>query len=303
VPPIFDDYGQYETFVATALGSNPNIKVLLSIGGGTSNASLFANMVSTAANRKVFIDTSIALATQYNYSGLDLDWEFPASQTEMTNLGTFFQEWNAATVAESQSSGKAKLLLTAAVYYQTTFIYEQNQSYNITAINSYLDWVNVMTYGYHGSWESQTGEHTTLYDPSRPNLNTDYGVSNWLSSGLDASKLVMGLAFYGESWVLSSLNNTGIGAPTSSFYEDISYSDIVTFNTNSSVVVVQDNTTVCMYSYNTASLVWIGYDSPTTITSKVQYAKNKSIGGYFAWNLAQDDSNWSLAKAASNAWV
>ena len=115
VPPLFDDYGQYKTFVATALGSNPNVKVLLSIGGGSSNASLFADMVSAAANRQVFIDTSIALARQYNYSGLDLDWESPASQTEMTNLGTFFQEWNAATVAESQSSGKAKLLLTGSV--------------------------------------------------------------------------------------------------------------------------------------------------------------------------------------------
>lgn len=70
VPPSpSEDYGQYKTFVATALGSNPNVKVLLSIGGV---ASRFAAMVSTAANRKVFVDTSITLARQYNYSGLDL---------------------------------------------------------------------------------------------------------------------------------------------------------------------------------------------------------------------------------------
>lgn len=220
----------------------------------------------------------------------------------MTSFAKLAMEGLAIKVGRhSHTCGNLPTLIAAAVYYQTTFIYEQNQSYNTTAINSYLDWVNVMAYDYHGSWESETGEHATLYDPSRPNLNTDYGVSNWLSSGLDATKLVMGLAFYGKSWVLSSLSNTGIGAPTSSYYEDITYSDIVTFNTNSSVVVVQDNTTVCMYSYNTASLVWIGYDSPTTIASKVQYAKNKSVGGYFAWNLAQDDSNWSLAKAGNGS--
>lgn len=111
VPPT-DDNGQYQTFTATAHKSNPRVKTLLSIGGGASDPSVFATMASTAANRKVFIDSSIALARKYGFSGLDLDWEFPATQTEMANMGILFREWNAATKIESATSKKPKLLLT-----------------------------------------------------------------------------------------------------------------------------------------------------------------------------------------------
>lgn len=111
VPPS-DDNGQYKTFTATAHKSNPRVKTILSIGGGASDPSVFAAMASTAASRKVFIDSSIGLARKYGFSGLDLDWEFPATQTEMANMGTLFREWNAATKIDAEASEKPKLLLT-----------------------------------------------------------------------------------------------------------------------------------------------------------------------------------------------
>lgn len=304
VPPS-DDNGQYKTFTATAHKSNPRVKTLLSIGGGASDPTVFAAMASTAANRKVFIDSSIALARKYGFSGLDLDWEFPADQTEMANMGILFREWNVATKIEAAVSRKPKLLLTAAVYYQSVRIFQNNQQYDIASINANLDWVNVMAYDYHGSWESVTGELAALYDPSDPTLTTDYGVRNWLSAGLLAHKLVMGLAFYGDSWILASpVNNTGIGAAASSTgaRTQFTYAQIEALNEQTGVTVVKDATTVSMYSYNTNTLLWIGYDSPVTIPLKVKYAKGKNALGYFAWALNQDDSKFSMAKSAYKAW-
>lgn len=187
------------------------------------------------------------------------------------------------------------------MYYQSVRIFQNNQQYDIASINSNLDWVNLMCYDYHGSWESVTGELAALYDPARPNLNTDYGVSNWLSSGLQAHKLVMGLAFYGDSWVLASLNNTGVGAPASSTgpRTQFTYGEIAALNQQTGVTVVKDTTSVSMYSYNNNTLVWIGYDSPVTIPLKVKYAKKKNALGYFAWALHQDDSKFSMAKSGN----
>lgn len=158
-----------------------------------------------------------------------------------------------------------------------------------------------MTFDYHGSWESVTGELAALYDTSRPTLNTDYGVSNWLSSGLLCYKLVMGLAFYGDSWVLASLSNTGVGAPASSTgpRTQFTYGDIAASNQQNGVTVVKDAASVSMYSYNSNTLVWIGYDSPVTIPLKVKYAKGKNALGYFAWALHQDDSKFSMAKSGN----
>lgn len=298
------DNGQYATFVATAKSSNPSVVTLLSIGGGAANFTTFGEMVSTSTRRQAFIDSSISLARQYSYEGLDLDWESPQSQTEIENLALLLQEWRAAAHTEAQSSGNTELLLTAAVSYQSILLYTGvgNQVWPITAFNTYLDWVNVMTYDYHGSWEpTTTGEHTALYDPNS-DVDTDYGINNWLSAGMQADKMCLGLAFYGKQWVLASLANTGVGAPATSGGDPITYADIVTYNNAGGATVEQDSTTVSMYSYK-SDLTWIGYDNPDTIAAKVQYAQSKSLLGYFAWALHQDDANFSLASAAQNAWT
>jgi GH18 family chitinase len=38
-------------------------------------------------------------------------------------------------------------------------------------------------------------------------------VNYWLSGGMPASKLIVGLASYGRSWTLSRSTSTGMGAP------------------------------------------------------------------------------------------
>lgn len=111
-PPSSQDNGQIATFVSVAKGSNPAVVPLLSIGGGAAPYATFGAMVSTSATRKVFIDSSIALAREYGYEGLDLDWESPQSQGEMDDLALLLKEWRAATALEAQSSGKTELLLT-----------------------------------------------------------------------------------------------------------------------------------------------------------------------------------------------
>lgn len=110
------------TFVATAKKSNPSVVTLLSIGGAAAPQATFAEMVSTSSRRKVFIDSSIELARQHGFEGLDLDWESPQTQGAMENLATLLKEWRAAAVTESQSSGKTELLLTGAPLILCTLI-------------------------------------------------------------------------------------------------------------------------------------------------------------------------------------
>lgn len=113
VPPNpTEDNGQIATFVAIAKRSNPAVVPLLSIGGAAAPYATFGAMVSTSARRQVFIDSSIALARQYGYEGLDLDWESPQTQQEMENLAVLLKEWRAAAAQESQVSGETELLLT-----------------------------------------------------------------------------------------------------------------------------------------------------------------------------------------------
>src|SRR5690606_18709958 len=114
---------------------------------------------------------------------------------------------------EKLDSIKPGLLLTSAVPAR-----EADMKYfNFYEDQQYLDWYNLMTYDYHGSWDSLTNHHTNLltsprdiisstnsesFDKSIKLLNEVYGVSR--------SKIVPGAAFYGRAWGKVNSQNNGL---------------------------------------------------------------------------------------------
>ncbi|XP_049360030.1 G-type lectin S-receptor-like serine/threonine-protein kinase CES101 [Solanum verrucosum] len=73
-------------FTSIVQQKNPTAKTLLSIGGGGSNKTTYGVMATTSNSRKSFIDSSIKLARQLGFHGLDLSWIFPESASDMANL-------------------------------------------------------------------------------------------------------------------------------------------------------------------------------------------------------------------------
>ena len=52
------------------------------------------------------------------------------------------------------------MLLSAAVSPSKTIM---DVGYDVPAISQYLDWINVMTYDYHGQWDKKTGHVAPHY--------------------------------------------------------------------------------------------------------------------------------------------
>ncbi|GLT25402.1 hypothetical protein SLA2020_005330 [Shorea laevis] len=51
---------------------NPSVKVLFSIGGGGADSSVFARMASSPVTRKVFINSTLEVARNIGFDGMDL---------------------------------------------------------------------------------------------------------------------------------------------------------------------------------------------------------------------------------------
>ncbi|XP_059455315.1 class V chitinase-like [Corylus avellana] len=300
-PPGYE--GIFQNFTkAVHCSQNPYIKTFLSIGGEASNPSIFASMTSSSSSREAFINSSIDVARTNFYFGLSLNWQYPYTSDEMTNLGLLLTEWRAALEEEANRTGYDRLLLTADVFYSSYFW--PSLEYPIQEIVDSLDWINVMAYDIHTPISSPnlTEPPAPFNNPLISRFSIEYGVGAWISSGVPRNFIVLGLPFYGRSWILVNENNHEILSPARGpvpGLDPISYSKIVTIKIPPAVAKY-DPAYVTNYLYNGST--WIGYDDTHTISIKIGHAKLMGLHGYFAWHVDDDTADWALSTAAFHAW-
>lgn len=85
---------------------------------------------------------------------------------------------------------------------------------------SYLDFINLMAYDFHGKWERETGHNAPLYSSSldsewQKQLSVDYAAAMWVKLGAPKEKLIIGMPTYGRSFTLSNSANFRVHAPAS----------------------------------------------------------------------------------------
>ncbi|KAK4604695.1 hypothetical protein RGQ29_012958 [Quercus rubra] len=293
----FVDPNTFQLNISNSKTAQPSYD--LSIARGIADDSALSSMASNASTRKTFIDSSITIGRSYNFHGLDLDWEFPSTTTDMTNLGLLFKEWREAVEKESKNSNKPQLLLTAAVYYSSVFC---SLSYPAEATENNLDWINVMAFDFGApTWKPNLTEAPAALYNQFSEVSGDSGISSWIQAGFLARKIVFGLPYYGYAWKLKDANNHGFLAPANG--PDITVDGALEFRvvTKKLVQFIAQNITITAfnsmlvsdYCYN--GTTWIGYDDVQSIYTKVTYAKGKGSLGYFSWQIDLD-YNWTLSK-------
>lgn len=147
--------GTYEKVVDLKL-QNPNLKVLLAVGGWSFGTERFKVMSSTRYNRQVFIFSAMEYLRQRNFDGLDLDWEFPKGSDDKKNFVDLLKELREAFEAEAKEKRLPRLLLTAAVSAGADTV---RGGYDVPAVAAYVDFLNIMSYDFHGKWEAKTGHN------------------------------------------------------------------------------------------------------------------------------------------------
>ena len=132
-----------------------NRKIILSLGGwGTAQTAGFVSSTSTFELRSQFIANIIDKMITYGYDGVDIDWEHPQSITQKNNLTKFIEELD-STLYELDP----QFLVTMAVPTSNW----SGQWYDFSSLRPHVDFFNAMTYDIHGSWSSNAGHNSPLY--------------------------------------------------------------------------------------------------------------------------------------------
>ena len=123
---------------------NMALKILLAVGGWSAKSMGFNLATRNQVNRAKFINQTIMLLREWNFDGVDLDWEFPGDQSRgadvrsRENFDALVTEFRAAVNAEAQTSGRRKLLITSAVAADPKKI---ENGYNVANLCKHLDYV------------------------------------------------------------------------------------------------------------------------------------------------------------------
>ncbi|XP_062400974.1 acidic mammalian chitinase-like [Sardina pilchardus] len=292
---------------------NPKLKTLLSVKGQDTDSAKFSEMMSSSYARQQFIQSSIRLLRAYGFDGLDLAWQGPAFQgrppEDRRRFTLLCKELVEAYEAESKASGYPRLMISAAVAAKRNVIFI---SYDVPQISQYLDFISVLTFGFHGSEEGLTNHHSPLYSGEHQTgeslyYNVNSAILYWKEQGAPVEKLLMGFPTFGRSFLLTS-TVTGLGAPTRSSTVAGPYTQEIGLWSNYEICSFLKGATVEWIDnqrvpYAVKGRGWVGFDNQTSYYYKVQYLMEHKLGGAVVWTLDLDDFSGEFCSQGSSPLI
>ena len=278
---------------------NPQLRVLLSIGGwGWSK--YFSNAALTAESRKVFIVSAINIVTQHDLDGLDIDWEYPGQRgdgnvfrPEDKRNFTFLLKGLRQRLDAIHDGRRRQLTIATGAF--PSYLHQTEPK----KFEKQVDYVNVMTYDFCGFGGPFTGHHTNLrHSPAdtHGNRSAMNAVEEHIASGIPASKLVLGCAFYGKGWD-GGVDSTGNGLfarvnTESSKAFGASYAQLVDgYIDKNEYVRYWDEDSLAPYLWNPAKQAFITYDDTESVTAKCRYVNLRGLAGAMFWEYHGDKDN------------
>ncbi|XP_012275650.1 chitinase-3-like protein 1 [Orussus abietinus] len=272
---------------------SPTTKTLVAIGGWNEGSIKYSAVMKNPSLRSTFVNNVVNFVEKYGFDGFDVDWEYPAqrggSAEDVQNFVQLLKELKARLAPKG-------LLLSAAVGAAES---SASQSYDIKAISQHLDFINLMTYDLHGSWEKTIGINAPLKPRSdehgfQRSLNVEAAVNYWLSQGADPQKLILGTPLYGRSFTLGDPNRVTPGSPARGpgdrgIYTKeagmLGYNEICELLP--SWTSQWDEEQQVPYAYSGDQ--WVGYDNVRSIELKAKFVLEKNLGGAMLWSIDTDD--------------
>jgi chitinase len=287
---------------------HPHLRTLVSVGGWADSGP-FSEAALTDASRAKFARSVVAFMAGHGFDGVDIDWEFPggggldktkARPEDTQNFTALLAELRRQLDEQGKADGKRYLLTIAAPAGG------HHQKMELERIHRHLDFINLMTYDFAGTWGPRTAFNAPLYpDPAqKDSRSADASVKAYLDRGVPKERLCLGVPFYGKAFggvkdVDHGLYQPHMGRPprVAGSGNDWSYRSIAANHIGKGTTRFWHEQAKVPWLFNPATGVWVTYDDPESLKHKAAYVRQKGLGGVMIWELSQDDGQSSLLNA------
>jgi len=259
--------------------------------GGWSYRSNFSAGIATLQQRATFVSSAVTLLQNVGLDGLDLDFEYPATDAEGRSFIQLLTALRQALDAYSK-----KLVAAGEPHYHfqlTTAMPVDPAKYKLMHLKdmaAQVDFMNLMAYDFAGPWYTLAANQAALYySPKLPHstpFNGDTAVRNYIAAGVPSSKVVLGMPLYGRSFTnTSGLGQSFSGAGLGSWEAGVwDYKALPLAGATEKY----DPDVGAVTCYNSQSRLLVSYDNAASARQKAEYIKKHSLGGAMYWESSAD---------------
>ncbi|XZG69168.1 glycoside hydrolase family 18 protein [Chitinibacteraceae bacterium HSL-7] len=266
---------------------NPQLKVMLSIGGWTADG--FSDAALTEESRSRFARSAVALMQRLEFDGLDIDWEYPGSDVAGIKAREADRENFTALLActraelDRASPSGARYLLSIAAGAEQSYL----DRINMAEVAEVLDFVNVMTYDFYGGWATSAGHHTNLFDGEQTGESADAAIRRFEAAGVPRNKLLLGGAFYARALKVKGevrLGAEGVAGGNGGY----SYADVLRMADEGQAQLRWDDAAQAPWAV-VGGCEFVSFDDPRSLRAKAHYVRSAQLAGLFFWELTGDN--------------
>ncbi|MER7244260.1 glycoside hydrolase family 18 protein [Kribbella sp. NPDC000426] len=295
----------------------PKLRISISLGGWTGSAH-FSDAALTQASRAAHVKSCLDMWLKGNlpglpagaakgiFDGVDLDWEWPASEGNPGNVIRPEDKQNFTALVHEYRKQLDKLSGRPGKYDLTAFLPANptmiDKGFEVRKLFKDLTFGTTQGYDYHGPWETLTNQQSAIDgpkgDPTTPEFSSQVTIDAYLSRGAPRDQLVMGVPFYSHGWTGVTNANHGLFQPSTgpapATYEA---------GTEDYRLLKAHLSDYTVYRDNRAGFAWLfdgttfwTWDDPVEMARKARYIDHRDLGGAMIWSL-DGDSNGELISA------
>jgi chitinase len=291
---------------------------MISVGGWTWSKQ-FSDAALTATSRQTFVSSCVNLYLKtYGdvFDGIDVDWEYPVAggdagmvnrPADRANYTLLMQEFRSQLNALEQVDGQNR-------HYELSIAapagVDKIVNLEVKGLTEPLDFINLMSYDFHGPWDNTTGFNAPMEEPAGAPGDARYDVVDsvkaLIDAGAPASKVTLGVPFFGHGWAgvgtaANGLFQTATG-PSKGTWDAgmLDYRDLAANYVGAAGWTRYWNDTAkSPYLWNASTKTFISYDDPESIRTKASWANSQGLGGVMFWDLSGDTPSHDLVNAVN----